>query len=61
MMEDTLSVAYAMAKALTEGKSLQELTKMQITLQAISSLVTAEIARIRLLSGSSQTTDGTGK
>ena len=62
MMEDTLSVAYAMAKALTEGKTLQELNRLQITLQAITSLVNAEVAEKRLDSSlSSQSTSGAGK
>lgn len=62
MMEDTLSVAYAVAKALTEGKSLQELNRLQIALQAISSLVSAEVAERRLGSGIPlQTPSGTGK
>lgn len=61
-MEDTLSVAYAVAKALTDGKTLQELNRLQITLQAISSLVAAEIAKRRLESGVPlQTPGGTGK
>ena len=61
MMEDTLSVAYAVAKALSEGKTLEELTALQIRLQAISSLVAAEIASMRLTGKDPRSDGGAGK
>ena len=57
MLDRELRVAYAIAEALTAGKNATELARLQIVLQTISSLITAEINCKRL--GSS--TSGTGK
>ena len=58
-MDADIKLAYLIADALTKGKNLEELTRLQITLQTVSSLVTAELARVRSkgLSGES----GAGK
>jgi len=61
-MEDSLTLAFTVAKALTAGKTLNELLALQSTLQAISSLVSAEIAAMKLGGGSTlQTPSGTSQ
>ena len=47
-MDEDLTFAYAVARALTTGKNTEELARLQIVLQTISSLVTAELASQRL-------------
>ena len=43
-MDVDLKIAYLIAEALTKDCSLIELTRLQITLQTVSSLVAAELA-----------------
>ena len=47
-MKDDVTLAYALARALTEGKNAEELSRLQIILQAVLSLVSAEIGCLRL-------------
>ena len=60
-MEEELSVAFAAAKALIAGRTLDELTRLQILLQAISSLISAEIGCQRLKNSAAQTQSGASK
>ena len=55
-MDVDLKVAYLIAESLTEGKSVEELTALQIVLQTVSSLVAADLACKRCRS--SQRPDG---
>ena len=50
-MEGEINLAFAIARALTEGKSTEELARLQILLQTVSSLVAAELAEQRLKGG----------
>ena len=59
-MDADLSTAYAIAQAMIAGKTLRELTRLQIVLQTISSLVSAEIGCKRL-SDQSQSQSSAGK
>ena len=43
-MDADLELAFLIAEALTKGKTTEELTRLQITLQTISSLVAADLA-----------------
>ena len=43
-MEDRVGAICALANAMVKGKTLRELTELQIALQLISSVVNAEIA-----------------
>ncbi|MBO4472215.1 MAG: hypothetical protein J5765_00260 [Clostridia bacterium] len=47
-MDEDLTFAYAVARALIKGKSTEELARLQIILQTVSSLVAAELASQRL-------------
>ena len=47
-MKDCVAAASALANALVRGKTIRELAELQIALQLISSVVSAEIARLRL-------------
>ena len=47
-MDDELSLAFALAKSLIAGRTFQELSRLQILLQAVSSLIAAEIGCQRL-------------
>ena len=58
-MDAEIKTAYLIAEALTAGKSLEELARLQITLQTISSLVAAELASRRR--GSNVPQSGAGK
>ena len=49
-MNDDLTLAYALARALTEGKNTEELSRLQIILQTVCSLVSAELGCRRLQS-----------
>lgn len=53
-MDADLRVAYLIAESLTKGKSVEELTALQILLQTVSSLVAADLACKRS-KGSQQT------
>jgi len=46
-MDADLKVAYMIAEALTKGKTIEQLARLQITLQTLSSLVAAELACLR--------------
>lgn len=56
-MEDELSVAFALAKALIAGRDLSELSRLQIILQALSCMISTEIG-CRRLKGSAQAKGG---
>ena len=43
-MDADLELAFLIAEALTKEKTIEELTRLQITLQTISSLVAADLA-----------------
>ena len=58
-MDDEVSLAFALAKILIEGRTLAELTRMQILLQAVSSLISAEIGCQRLKTSTSSSQSGT--
>lgn len=60
-MEDDLSMAFLIAKTLIRDKSFEELSRLQITLQAISSLVSAELGRMRLSALTPETPRGASK
>ena len=47
MLDRDLRLAYAIAEALTVDKSVEELARLQIVLQTISSLVAAELGCLR--------------
>ena len=47
-MDDLVSAASALANALVRGRSLQELQRLQLTLQVVLSVVSAEIAALRI-------------
>ena len=47
-MNDDLTLAYALARALTEGKTVEELSRLHILLQTVCSLVSAELGCLRL-------------
>ena len=59
-MDADLRIAYALAENLLAGKSLSELTRIQIVLQTISSLVSAEIG-CRRLNEVTESQSGPGK
>ena len=46
-MDADLRFAYMIAEALTQGKTQQELMQLQVFLQTLSSLITAQIACLR--------------
>jgi len=56
-MDEDLTLAFAVARALVTGKSQEELARLQILLQTVSSLVAAELGCKRL-AGSSAATKG---
>ena len=56
-MNDDLTLAYALARALMDGKTAEELSRLQILLQTVNSLLLAEIGRLRL-EGSKPETKG---
>ena len=56
-MDADLRVAYLIAESLTRGKSAEELSSLQILLQTVTSLVSADLACKRRRS--SQPPDGT--
>lgn len=56
-----IDLAFALAKALVAGKTTEELTRLQIVLQALSSMVSAELASLRLKASSVQTASGASK
>ena len=47
MLDRDLRLAFAIAEALTVDKSVEELARLQIVLQTISSLVAAELGCLR--------------
>lgn len=47
-MDDDLTLAYALARTLTKDKTADELARLQILLQTVCSLVSAELACRRL-------------
>ena len=47
-MNDDLTFAFALAQALIEGKNAEELARLQILLQTVLSLVSAELGCLRL-------------
>ena len=59
-MDADIKAAYLIAEALTAGKSLDELARLQITLQTVSSLVAAQLACLRN-GGSNAPQSGSGK
>ena len=52
-MDSDLTLACALAKALIAGKDSNELARMQILLQTVSSLVSAELGCLRLKNAAS--------
>ena len=46
-MNEALQAAYLIAEMLTKGKTIEELTRLQVTLQTVSSLVTADLVAKR--------------
>ncbi len=59
-MDADIKAAYLIAEALMKGKSLDELARLQITLQTVSSLVAAQVACLRN-GRSNAPQSGTGK
>ena len=55
-----IDLAFALAKALIAGKTTEELTRLQIVLQTLSSVVSAEIACLRLKTSPLPSPSGTG-
>ena len=47
-MNDDLTLAFALARAMMEGKDAEELSRLQIILQTVLSLVSAEVGCKRL-------------
>ena len=47
-MDDLVSTASALANALVRGRTLQELQRLQVILQIVLSVVSAEITALRL-------------
>ena len=60
-MDRDISFAIALARALMEGKDSAELARLQIVLQTVSSLVTAELGCLRLSASETQSTGGASK
>ena len=57
-MNAELDLAFAIAKALIAGRTLTELNRLQIILQAISSMLSAEIGCQRLTGTSTAQSQG---
>ena len=60
-MDEDLTFAFAVARALVKGKTTEELTRLQIVLQAVSSLVAAELGCSRLKTSKTDAQSGAGK
>ncbi len=56
-----IDLAFALAKALIAGKTTEELTRLQIILQTLFQVVSAELSCLRLKASPFQTPSGTSK
>lgn len=60
-MDADLKAAYLIAEALTKGLSVEELSRLQVTLQTLCSLVGGELALARLRGSTATLEKGAGK